>query len=194
VVRDGGAAWHPESGQLLIDFDVREVASCVASLLRSAGQGEGDERGEPERVAGDFYEWGCDLEPDAPGEALAAYGKALELEPAHAAAHLNLGRLLQAQGDLAAAEGHYRQALASAEHAALAAFNLGTVLEDRGRRDEALSAYRSALDAEPTLADAHFNAARLLEARGQKAEALRHLATYRRLARGAGSPPLRGPR
>jgi tetratricopeptide (TPR) repeat protein len=182
LVRDGGAAWLPESGQLLIDFDVREVASRVASLVRDASQGH--DRDAPARAASEFYEWGCDLEPGAPDEALAAYRRALELEPAHAGAHLNLGRLLQDRGELAAAEGHYRQALASPVHAALAAFNLGTVLEDRGRPDGALDAYRSAMDAEPSLADAHFNAARLLEAEGRKAEALRHLATYRRLIAG----------
>jgi tetratricopeptide (TPR) repeat protein len=179
VVRDGGAAWHPESGQLLIDFDVREVATRVASLVRDARKG--DDGAAPARAAGEFYEWGCDLEPGAPDEALAAYRRALELEPAHAGSHLNLGRLLQDRGELAAAEEHYREALASPEHAALAAFNLGTVLEDDGRLDDALEAYHDALAAEPALADAHFNAARLLEANGRKAEALRHLATYRRL-------------
>jgi tetratricopeptide (TPR) repeat protein len=183
VVRDGGTAWHPESGQLLIDFDVREVASQVASLVRDASQG--DERDAPARAAVEFYEWGCDLEDGAPEQAQAAYRRALELEPAHAGAHLNLGRLLQDRGALEAAEAHYRQALASPAHAALAAFNLGTALEDRGRPDNALEAYLEALAAEPALADAHFNAARLLEARGRKAEALRHLATYRRLVGGA---------
>jgi tetratricopeptide (TPR) repeat protein len=182
VVRDGGAAWHPESGQLLIDFDVRDVASRVASLVREASQGNDDDA--PARAAGEFYEWGCDLEQGAPEEALAVYRRALELEPAHAGAHLNLGRLLQDRGELAAAEGHYRQVLASPEHLALAAFNLGTVLEDRGRPEDALEAYRSALAADPALADAHFNASRLLEAQGRKADALRHMATYRRLVGG----------
>ncbi len=180
VVRDGGAAWHPESGQLLIDFDVREVTSRVASLVRDAS-----DSAAPAREAGEFYDWACDLEPGAPEEAVAAYRKTLELEPMHSGAHLNLGRLLQERGELAAAESHYRQALASPGYVALAAFNLGTVLEDRSQPDRALEAYRSALAAEPGLADAHFNAARLLEASGRKAEALRHLATYRRLVAGA---------
>ena len=179
VVRDGGTAWHPESGQLLIDFDVREVARRVAPLVREAGRRERDDG--PARGAEEFYEWGCDLEPGAPDEAVTAYERALELDPGHAGAHLNLGRLLHERGDLAAAERHYRQVLASPGQAALAAFNLGTVLEDRGLRDPALRAYLDALSAEPTLADAHFNAARLLEASGRKAEALRHLGAYRQL-------------
>lgn len=179
VVRDGGTAWHPESGQLLIDFDVREVARRVAPLVRDAGRRDGD---GPARGAEEFYEWGCDLEPGAPEQALTAYRRALELDPAHEGAHLNLGRLLHERGELAAAERHYRQVLASPGRGALAAFNLGTVLEDRGQADPALQAYLDALAAEPTLADAHYNAARLLEARGRKAEALRHLGAYRQLA------------
>jgi tetratricopeptide (TPR) repeat protein len=177
AVRDGGTAWNPESGQLLIDFDVREVARRVAPLVREAADA-------PAHGAGEFYEWGCDLEQGAPEEAAAAYRRALELDPSHAGAHLNLGRLLQERGDLAAAEGHYRRALSSPGEAALAAFNLGTVLEDRGLRDGALQAYQEALAREPGLADAHFNAARLLEARGRKVEALRHLGAYRKLAKG----------
>lgn len=183
VVRDGGAAWHPESGQLLIDFDVREVARQVAPLVRDASQRGGADA--PARGAEEFYEWGCDLEQGAPAEARAAYRRALELDPAHAGAHLNLGRLLHDEGDLAAAERHYRQALAERGQAALASFNLGTVLEDRGEPDAALQAYLDALAVEPALADAHYNASRLLEARGRKAEALRHLSSYRQLERAA---------
>ena len=183
VVRDGGAAWQPESGQLLIDFDVRDVARRVAPLVRSAGR-DGD-REAPARGAGEFYEWGCDLEPGAPEEALAAYQRALELDPGHAGAHLNLGRLLHEHADLAGAERHYRQALAAPEQVALAAFNLGVVLEDQGRADEALGAYQQALAADPGLADAHYNAALLLEATGRRAEALGHLGAVRKLGLGS---------
>jgi tetratricopeptide (TPR) repeat protein len=179
VVRDGGTAWHPLSGQLLIDFDVKEVARQVAPLVRDASQR--DRRGAPAHGAEEFYAWGCDLEAGAPEEAVTAYRRALELDPAHAGAHLNLGRLLHERGDLPGAERHYRQVLSSPGQAALAAFNLGTVLEDRGLHEPALRAYLDALAAEPTLADAHFNAARLLEAGGRKTEALRHLGAYRQL-------------
>jgi len=178
VVRDGGAAWQPESGQLVIDFDVREVASRVAPMVRDGG------RDAPARGAAEFYEWGCDLEPGAPEAALAAYRRALELDPGHAGAHLNLGRLLHEREDLAEAELHYRLALSAPGQAALAAYNLGIVLEDQGQPVAALWSYQAALAADPALADAHYNAARLLEAGGRKAEALRHLGAYRRLGQG----------
>jgi tetratricopeptide (TPR) repeat protein len=178
VVRDGGAAWHPESGQLLLDFDVADLARRVAPLVRDSAR-----RGEGALDAHGFYEWGCDLEPGAPGEARAAYERALALDPDHAGANLNLGRLLHEAGELAGAEARYRRALASAGQEAVAAFNLGVLLEDRGKDAAALEAYGRALRSDPSLADAHLNASRVLERMGRRAEALRHLGAFRRLSR-----------
>jgi tetratricopeptide (TPR) repeat protein len=179
VVRDGGTAWRPDSGQLLLDFDVSDLARRVAPLVRDAAR----RRGEGALDADAFYAWGCDLEPGAPGEARAAYERALALDPGHAGANLNLGRLLHEEGALADAEARYRSALASPEQEAVAAFNLGVLLEDRGKDAAALEAYGRALRADPSLADAHFNASRVLERMGRRAEALRHLGAYRRMAR-----------
>src|SRR5512141_3161758 len=36
VVRDGGARWQPETGQVLLDFDVADVARRVAPLVKAA--------------------------------------------------------------------------------------------------------------------------------------------------------------
>ena len=92
-------------------------------------------------------------------------------------AHINLGCLLHAAGQHAAAERHYRKALKCAGDHALAWYNLGVLLEDRQRPDEALSVYERAILADPDLADAHYNAALLYEWRagtGRRAP-LRHL-------------------
>ncbi|HSN92685.1 MAG TPA: tetratricopeptide repeat protein, partial [Anaeromyxobacteraceae bacterium] len=179
VVREGGRAWRPDSGQLLLDFDVSDLARRVAPLVREAARA----RGPGALHAEAFYAWGCDLDPGAPREARAAYERALAIDPAHAGASLNLGRLLHEQGDLAGAESLYRRALASPDQEGTAAFNLGVLLEDRGRDPEALEAYARALRADPALADAHFNASRVLERLGRKKEALRHLGAYRRMVR-----------
>ena len=180
VVRDGGARWQPESGQVLLDFEVRDLAQKVAPLVRAAARARSPARLDAES----WYQWGCDLDDGAPGEARQAYQRALALDPDHAGAHLNLGRLLHEAGDPRAAEGHYRRALPDPAHRALAAFNLGVALEDQAMRDEALFAYARAVQADPDLADAHHNLARLLEQLGRPVEALRHLAAYRRLVRG----------
>ena len=122
-----------------------------------------------------------ELEEEEPADARRAYERALELDPKHADAHVNLGCLEHEAGHLQRAELHYRAALeARAEHA-VAAFNLGVVLEDRRRFAEACAAYRRALEADAQLADAHYNLARVLEHLGQEEASLRHLRTYRAL-------------
>lgn len=180
VVRDGRGAWRPESGQALFDFGVSSLSEKVAPLLRRAARAR-DPSGLDAQA---WYSWGCDLEDGAPGQARKAYARALELDPDHPGANLNLGRLLHEAGDSAAAEAHYRRALEARPGDATAQFNLGVAIEDQGRLDEALLAYARCLRGAPGHADAHFNAARILERLGRRAEALRHLAAYRRLTRG----------
>ncbi|HET6437512.1 MAG TPA: tetratricopeptide repeat protein [Anaeromyxobacter sp.] len=180
VVRDGAARWQPETGQVLLDFEVADLARRVAPLVKAAAKsGEGG----PSDADG-WYQWGSDLEDGAPEQARRAYEKALQLDPSHGGAHMNLGRLLHEAGELREAEYHYRSALEDEGQRALAAYNLGVALEDQGLNDEALFAYARAVEADPALADAHHNLARLLERLGRTADALRHLSTYRRLVHG----------
>ncbi len=177
VVRDGAALWHAESGQALLDFEVRDVAAGVAPLLREAARAAGD--------ADAFYEWACDLEDGAPEQAREAYRRALALDPGHYGANVNLGRLLHESHDLAGAERHYRQALAARPGDAMALFNIGVALEDQGRHVEALAAYEASLAGDAGHADSHRNAGRLCEKLGRREQALRHLGAARRLARSA---------
>jgi len=179
VVRDGEAVWNPESGQALFDFSVDELAEKTAPfLLRDASEQE--ERPE-EVTAEDWYDLACELEPASVEEAKEAYERALEADPDHADAHVNLGRLLHEEGAPAAAEQHYRAALIAYPEHETAAFNLGVALEDLGRVDDAVHAYRTALAFDPDNADAHYNLAGIYERRGEKQAALRHLKAYRAL-------------
>jgi tetratricopeptide (TPR) repeat protein len=176
VVQDGGARWNAETGQGLLDLDVEGLARRVAPVVRAAVR-----RGPPLDSEA-WFRWAVDLDGVAPAEAEHAYRKALELDPDHGGAHLNLGRLLHERGEIAGAEIHYRRAARSPRERARAAFNLGVALEDQGLADEALLAYARALEADRALPDAHFNASRLLAALGRPADAERHLAEYRRLS------------
>lgn len=188
LVRDRGEPpWNPGSGQFHIDFDVGELAERVAPLARDFSRRAHAGGGGPatDRSAAEWFDMGLELEAVAPDEARAAYERAVELEPAHADARVNLGRLLHEAGEPAAAEAQYRAALQHAEHA-LAAYNLALVLEDLGRASDAIRAYARALAADAQLAEAHYNLARLYEQRGDQPAAIRHFNGYRAIMRSRG--------
>jgi tetratricopeptide (TPR) repeat protein len=105
----------------------------------------------------------------------------LEIEPHHAAAHINLGTLYYNRQDFASAENHYRAAVAADSRYALAYFDLGNVLDETGRVQDAIAAYRTAIQLAPTYADAHYNLALAYERQGLPRDALRHWKTYLKL-------------
>jgi tetratricopeptide (TPR) repeat protein len=178
IVRDGETVWNPESGQSLFDFSVADLAEKAAPFVRRAAQ---EAREQDETTAEQWFELACELEMSSTESARDAYERVLSLDPEHADAHVNLGRILHEQGDAAAAEEHYRAAVdANPEHET-ATFNLGVALEDLGRVDDAIAAYTSAIALDPDNADAHYNLAGIYEQRGDKQAALRHLKVYRTL-------------
>jgi tetratricopeptide (TPR) repeat protein len=177
VVRDGGARWNPESGQVLFDFRVAELADGIAELKPKPRDDAAHET-----AAEDWYHIGCAREDEGDGDgAVAAYRQALAADDGLADAHVNLGRLLHERGAREAALAHYGRALELRPDDALAAFNLGVALEDAGRIDEAVAAYQRAIESDPRAADAHYNLAGLYERTGDRAAAIRHLRTYKKL-------------
>lgn len=175
VIRDQEQVYNPESGQFHFNFSIADLAGSVAPLARRAA--EDAEASDEQLSSDDWFDLGVDLEAVSPEDAPSAYQRALELDPYHSDAHVNLGRLLQESGKYQQAEQHYRSALASEPDNVLAAFNLGTLLEDMGRIHDAIVAYKRAA----SFADAHYNLSRLYELVGEHAEALKHLKTYRNL-------------
>jgi tetratricopeptide (TPR) repeat protein len=178
VVHEGGDTWQPESGQLVLDFEVAPLAAAAAPLTRQA---MAELRGRDDLEADDWYEAGYELEATDAAAAREAYERALALDPDHADALVNLGRLLHEAGDAEAAAGHYRRALAARTDDAIASFNLGVALQDLGQTQAAIEAYLQALAADPTCADAHYNLAGLYEQQGDTAAAIRHLKDYKAL-------------
>jgi tetratricopeptide (TPR) repeat protein len=179
LVQDQGTAWNPESGQLQIDFVVRELSGRSGSVEHRLTQ-TAPQITAP-LTASDWFDLGVDLEAATPEEARRAYARALELEPDLTEAHLNLGRLLQLAGHILDAAEHYRRALEVSGPDPTAAFNLGTALEDLGHWVGAIGAYRRTLRIDPGFADAHFNLARLYEQMGRRPAAIRHLRAYQQL-------------
>lgn len=185
VAWDGATRWQPESGQFLFNFDAGQVlrrASRVARLPAAAVPAAEKPVKLPDLTAEEWCELAIEIEERSPLEAKAAYHHALDLDPGHTTARINLGRMLHAEGALAGAEAHYREALRREPSSAIAWFNLGVLLEDLKRPDEAVAAYERAIQADPRLADAHYNLALLYERAGRQREAVRHLAIFRRLS------------
>jgi tetratricopeptide (TPR) repeat protein len=186
VAWDGESRWQPDSGQFLFNFPAARVLNGARKVaaIRPPAKRAATKRSPPMASADEWCDLALELEHDSPEEACAAYRKAIKLDPSAAMAHINLGCLLHAASKYAAAERHYRKALASAgDHQALGWYNLGVLLEDRARPAEALPSYERAVAADPELADAHYNLALLYEHAGRKQEAVRHFAIYKRLER-----------
>ncbi len=200
LVRDGDTTWEPDTGQLRLELDaapppVEDASPEGARVLGlsprpelrlSVGPEAETHAGDDGGTADDWYDAALDLEATDPRGAAESYRRAISLDPRHADALLNLGRLLHEEGSPKEAESQYRRALDADPRSARAWFNLGVALEDLSRRDDAVRAYERALKLDERLAAAHFNLSRLLDATGLRAKALRHLAMYRRLAEDGG--------
>jgi tetratricopeptide (TPR) repeat protein len=185
VAWDGAARWQPDSGQFLFNFDVQAVASVVSRPERLLAPAP-EATGQPTRTARQWFNLGCELDSASPEEARHAYQQALELDPAMADAHVNLGRLYHEARQPAQAEAHYRAAAEQAPDDPVAHFDLAVLLEEQGRTDEAIQAYRCALEAAPEFADAHYNLGLLFDAVGKRGLAMTHLRAARKLY---GRPP-----
>lgn len=192
----GGRAWRPENGQLVFRFDVDDLARRAGIVVpvhgrRGATAGQirqppGHQQSLAKRLQGAaaWFERALALErkKDIAG-AIAAYHRAIELDPDMGDAYINLGRLVHEQGDAAEAARLYHLALSCSPDDPVAHYNLALALEDQQRPAVALSHYRRAISLDPAFADAHFNLGRLLERLGHKAQAVRHLMTYKKLTR-----------
>lgn len=196
AVRSGALHWQPESGQLLLDFDVSTSGASLSLLARasesaaatrpvtgSSQPASTDRDAAVEANADAWFTQGEQAEPHNRAAAEAAYRRALRLEPGHAGAALNLGALLGDRGCASDALAVYDAALAQRPDDALLHFNRAIALEDLGCDSDALGAYERCLQLAPRTADAHYNAARLHERLGDAQQALRHLSAYRRLSR-----------
>jgi excisionase family DNA binding protein len=183
AVRAEGAAWEPETGQTLLDFEVDELARRVAEL-RTPPKDPEEEEDDPRARAEAEFEAGLDLEDDDPAAACDAYGRALALDPGLVDAWVNLGRLFHEAGKPAKAAELYHHALERNPDDPVIHFNLALALEDARGATPAAAHYEKALSLDPDFADAHFNLAGLCEKLGRKADALRHYREYKKLTEG----------
>jgi tetratricopeptide (TPR) repeat protein len=186
AVKEGDRQWEAESGQLLIDFEVRPQQGSVSFLSRAPqpvnGTHAAAETGADDSAAA-WFERAVALENESASAAEQAYRQAIQRAPDYVDPYLNLGVLLCDAGRCDEAVSLYRQGLERCAGEALLHFNLAIALEDQGQSEAALASYETCMRLAPSMADAHYNAARLHEQLGHATQAIRHYSEYRRLQR-----------
>ncbi len=172
--RHQGHSVEPTSGQFVIDFG--PIGTVLSTKVKPIARIEN---------TAELFARGVTLEehPSTHDEAIQIYLRVLEVEPTHAAAHINLGTLFYNRQNFEGAETHYRAAVAADPRYALAYFDLGNVLDETGRISEAVTAYKTAISLAPTYADAHYNLALAYERLRLPRQALPHWQAYVKLDR-----------
>jgi tetratricopeptide (TPR) repeat protein len=183
-VEISGQQMEPVSGQLLFDFDQKELRRLLA--FPGATASRKDQQAQRES-AERWFQRGLELEQiGAPIEqAIEAYEMATKLDPVSAGAWVNLGTIHFNAKRFPKAEDYYRKAIEVDPKYALAHFNLANLCDEIGAYDRALEHYREAVNLNPQYADAHYNIALLYQGNGQVMEAVRHWKAYLKLDPGS---------
>jgi protein O-GlcNAc transferase len=105
-------------------------------------------------------------------EAIAAYDRALSINPDYADAYNNMGNAFKDQGKLQEAIAAYDRALSIKRDFAEAYNNMGNALQEQGNLEEAIAAYDRALSIKPAYADAYSNMGTALKDQGKLDEAI----------------------
>jgi tetratricopeptide (TPR) repeat protein len=174
--RHQGKVVEPIAGQFLFDFAPEEKLVTSTVIRKPSPE-------PPPLEVSDLFARGIALEEDPRSQlqAIAIYQKVIELDPNHAAAHINLGTLFYNRQNYSEAEEHYHKAIEIDPRYALAYFDLGNVLDETGRVKEAIKVYNAALQLAPTYADAHYNLALAYEKVREPRKALKHWRAYVKL-------------
>ena len=125
---------------------------------------------EPYKAIGDLY-------LTAPrrlfDEATKAYGKAIELRPFYADAHVGLGDALAAKGDVDKAVAAYQRGIEYNPMNAKVHVSLGKIYyAEKGLYYESVTAYKKAIDLDPGYLDARMGLAEVYEDKGLYKEAI----------------------
>jgi predicted Zn-dependent protease len=181
TVHVAGDRMEPITGQLLFDFDSREIEKLRSFPAQPAPAAVGDLAAE--RLSEHWFQRGLVLEETgAPAaEAIAAYRKAIEANPNASGALVNLGTIAFRQRNLKDALAWYQRAAAADPDYPLAHFNLGNLYDEQGDVESARAHYLNAIRLNPRYADAHFNLALLCERNGDLLQAIGYWQTYLKL-------------
>jgi tetratricopeptide (TPR) repeat protein len=188
VALEDDVAFVPGTGQVVMAFNLPALGGQIAELLPDEAAAA---EAVPAPVADDPTEanlgptaYTCFMEACAAedrgdaAEAEALYRRALDVDPALAAAMTNLGNLRHRAGDPTEARALYERALEHDPAQSEARYNLGNLLDDAGETELAIAELRRVCQASPDFADAHYNLGLALARVGGTAQAKRHLERY----------------
>ncbi len=181
TVHVAGDRMEPITGQLLFDFDAKEIEKLRSFPVKTeAAPANGSAQ---ERVAEHWFQRGLALEETgAPvEEAVAAYRKAIEANPGAPGALVNLGTIAFRMRKMKEAAGYYQRAIEADPDYPLAHFNLGNLNDELGLLGDARKHYLEAIRLNPRYADAYFNLALLSERNSELLQAIGYWNTYLKL-------------
>lgn len=159
VVRTSEGSFEPLTGQMVIDFEVRQLHDDVVRVLRPRAARDRTKQ------AYELYLQASQLDenPDTMDEAESLYREALRCDPSLAIVYTNLGNVRFRRGDEEQAEALYRTALLLEKSQPEAQYNLGYMKLHSGQPAEAIAYFEGAIANDPEFADAYFNLAMAYE-------------------------------
>lgn len=115
-------------------------------------------------------------------EAIAAYTKAVELQPRLEGVHFSIGNLYWVGAKMDEALGHLEKELALNPNHPQAHYEIGDILYTQGKLPEAARHFSEALKLDPNMVDAYLASERILEQDGKLAAALLQLQKVTKIA------------
>lgn len=182
TVHLAGNMMEPISGQLLLDFDAKEIEKLRSFPVQTAAAAEAETNAK-ERLAEHWFQRGLALEESgAPIEdAASAYRKAIESNPNASGALVNLGTISFRMRKMKEAAYYYQRATEADPQYPLAHFNIANLYDEQGEFELARKHYLEAIRLSPRYADAYFNLALLCERNNELLQAIGYWQTYLKL-------------
>jgi tetratricopeptide (TPR) repeat protein len=167
VARGPEGTFEALTGQLLLEFEVRQLRDDVVRMLRPRREIE------RRRLAFQFYNTACELDedPNSVEEACDLYQKALAYDPTLSLAYTNLGNIRYRQGQEESAIDLYHRALDIDPAQPEALYNLGFCLLHRGNAASAIPFFEAATESNPVFANAQLYLAMAYELTGDRRQA-----------------------
>jgi len=185
AVHIGDSRMEPVTGQLLLDFDEKEIEKLRSFPVagKAPEPTEAEREAEKLRLSEEYFSQGLRLEETGapPEQALAAYRKAVEYNPKASGALVNLGTIAFRMGKMKEASALYMRAMAADPNYPLAHFNLANLYDEQGLTEDARRHYLDAIRLNPRYADAYFNLALLCERNNQLLQAAGYWQNYLKL-------------